>query len=61
MIKKTFITLVISLFIINYSHSKENFFADAKNYLTIRNTKNQNSYFKEILYLIQKKQNHTYF
>ena len=30
MIKKTFITLVISLFIINYSHSKENFFADAK-------------------------------
>ena len=30
MIKKTFITLVISLFIINYSHSKENFFTDAK-------------------------------
>ena len=30
MIKKTFITLAISLFIINYSHSKENFFADAK-------------------------------
>ena len=30
MIKKTFITLVISLFIINYSYSKENFFADAK-------------------------------
>ena len=30
MIKKTFITLVISLFIINFSHSKENFFADAK-------------------------------
>ena len=30
MIKKTFITLVISLFIINYSNSKENFFADAK-------------------------------
>ena len=30
MIKKTFITLVISLFIINYSHSKENFFAYAK-------------------------------
>ena len=30
MIKKTFVTLVISLFIINYSHSKENFFADAK-------------------------------
>tara|TARA_A100000164_G_C21833859_1_gene736661 strand:- start:390 stop:821 length:432 start_codon:yes stop_codon:yes gene_type:complete len=30
MIKKTFITLVISLFIINYSHSNENFFADAK-------------------------------
>lgn len=30
MIKKTFITLVISLFIINYSHSKENFFANAK-------------------------------
>ena len=30
MIKKTFITLVISLFVINYSYSKENFFADAK-------------------------------
>ena len=30
MIKKTFVTLVISLFIINYSHSKENFFTDAK-------------------------------
>ena len=30
MIKKTFVTLVISLFIINYSHSKENFFSDAK-------------------------------
>ena len=30
MIKRTFITLVISLFIINYSHSKENFFTDAK-------------------------------
>ncbi len=30
MIKRTFITLVISLFIINYSYSKENFFADAK-------------------------------
>ena len=30
MIKKTFITLVLSLFVINYSYSKENFFADAK-------------------------------
>ena len=30
MIKKTFITLVISLFVINYSYSKENFFTDAK-------------------------------
>ena len=30
MIKKTFITLVISLFVTNYSYSKENFFADAK-------------------------------
>ena len=30
MIKKTFITLIISLFVINYSYSKENFFADAK-------------------------------
>ena len=30
MIKKIFITFVISLFIINYSHSKENFFANAK-------------------------------
>tara|TARA_B100001758_G_C18234019_1_gene516922 strand:+ start:30 stop:461 length:432 start_codon:yes stop_codon:yes gene_type:complete len=30
MIKKTFITLAISLFVINYSYSKENFFSDAK-------------------------------
>ena len=30
MIKRVFITLAISLFIINYSYSKENFFEDAK-------------------------------
>ena len=47
MIKKTFITLVISLFVINYSYSKKNFLTDAKKLF-------DNKKYKESKFLFQR-------
>ena len=55
MIKNIFITLVLSLLLINNSYSKENFFDEAKKMF------DNKKYFKEILFIIQKKQSHICF
>ena len=61
MIKKTFITLVISLFIINYSHSKENFFTDAKKLFDNKKYEESKFLFQRDIVFNPKKQNHIYF